>query len=227
MSKILLIEDNREIAGIIFDFFEEKSLELDYADNGELGIKLAKNNHFDVIILDLMLPRIDGLTVCKNLREAGNYTPILMLTSLDNKNDMLNGFHHGADDYLTKPFDLDILHARINALIKRSQGKIANKVISFGALKIDQKNRIAYRNKIKLDLNPSTYTILELLCRNAPDTVSKTEIAQQLWGTNESNFDALRSHIYHLRNQLDKPFSTAMLTTVPKIGFKLENNDSP
>ncbi len=117
MKKVLIVEDNREVAGILFDYFESEEVELDYADNGELGLKLALETEFDAIILDLMLPRMDGLTVCEKLREAGNETPVLMLTALDSRNDMLNGFNYGADDYLTKPFDLEILEARLSALI--------------------------------------------------------------------------------------------------------------
>ena len=107
-------------------------MELDYADNGELGLQLALAGNFDIILLDLMLPRMDGLTVCNKLRDAGNTTPILMLTALDSREDMLSGFNHGADDYLTKPFDLEILEARMHALIKRYRGKIASSNLSFG-----------------------------------------------------------------------------------------------
>ncbi|GAM74313.1 putaive two-component response regulator [Vibrio ishigakensis] len=115
MTKILLVEDNRDVAGILFDYFESEGLELDYADNGELGLKLGLEGNFDLILLDLMLPRMDGLEVCRRLREAGVSTPILMLTAMDSKDDQLTGFEQGADDYLTKPFDLDILHVRVQA----------------------------------------------------------------------------------------------------------------
>jgi len=222
MKKILLVEDNREVAGIIFDFFESIGMELDYADNGELGLQLALENKFDIILLDLMLPRMDGLTVCNRLRDAGNNTPVLMLTALDNKTDMLDGYKHGADDYMTKPFDLDILEARMNALVKRYHGTVSNAVINFGSLKINQKTRQAYREDKPLALNPTTYTILELLCSKAPEIVTRQEIADKLWQENEPSNDVLRSHIYQLRNQLDKPFSSPMLTTIPKIGFRLE-----
>lgn len=223
MKRILLVEDNREVAGILFDYFECMDMELDYADNGELGLQLAMENHFDIIILDLMLPRMDGLTVCNKLRDSGNTTPVLMLTALDNKQDMLKGFEHGADDYLTKPFDLEILEARMNALIRRYHGKVASCELSFGSLKIDQKTRKAYRNDKLLALNPTTYTILEMLCSKAPELVTRQEIARKLWDEEEPNNDVLRSHIYQLRNQLDKPFNVPMLTTIPKIGFRLEN----
>ncbi|EAR57662.1 putaive two-component response regulator [Photobacterium sp. SKA34] len=222
MKKILLVEDNREIAGIIFDFFESLGMELDFADNGELGLQLAMKNNFDIILLDLMLPRMDGLTVCNRLRDAGNNTPVLMLTALDNKSDMLDGYKHGADDYMTKPFDLDILEARMNALVKRYHGTVSHTVLKFGALKINQKTRQAYREEKLLALNPTTYTILELLCSKAPEIVTRQEIAEKLWQENEPSNDVLRSHIYQLRNQLDKPFSSPMLTTIPKVGFRLE-----
>ncbi len=222
MQKILLIEDSREVAGILFEYYESKGVELDYADNGELGFELAKAESFDLILLDLMLPRMDGLTLCNKLRDEGITTPILMLTAFDNREDMLNGFKHGADDYLTKPFDFDLLDARANALIKRYKGQVATSILQFGTLKIIQKSRKAYRDDKLLVLNPTTYTILELLCQKAPEIVSRQEIAEKLWQEHEPQNDVLRSHIYQLRNQLDKPFHSPMLITVPKIGFRLE-----
>ncbi|WP_422467095.1 response regulator transcription factor [Endozoicomonas sp. ALC013] len=223
MERILLIEDNREVAGVIFDYFESLGVELDYADNGEQGLQLAMAEKFDLILLDLMLPRMDGLTVCNKLRDAGNSTPVLMLTALDNREDMLNGFRHGADDYLTKPFDLEILEARMNALIRRYHGKTASSTITFKSLHIDQKTRQAYRNGQLLTLNPTTYTILELLCQQAPEVVTRQEIARKLWDDDdEPGSDVMRSHIYQLRSQLDKPFATPMLVTIPKVGYRLE-----
>lgn len=222
MYKILLVEDNQEVAGILVDYFESIGMELDYAANGELGLQLALDGKFDILILDLMLPRMDGLTVCRKLREKGNDTPVLMLTAMDNREDMLNGFENGADDYLTKPFDLDILEARMMALIRRFRGGVSSSDLVFGSLRINQKSRKAYRNEKLLSLTPTTYTILELLCFKAPDIVTKQEIADKLWQGDEPNNEVLRSHIYQLRNQLDKPFSQSMLKTLPKIGFRLE-----
>ncbi|MDA0147255.1 response regulator transcription factor [Vibrio sp. LaRot3] len=222
MNKVLLVEDNREVAGILFDYFECLGMELDYADNGELGLQLALEGNFDLILLDLMLPRMDGLTVCNKLRESGNSTPVLMLTALDNREDMLSGFQHGADDYLTKPFDLEILEARMTALIKRYRGQTASSTLEVGPIKIDQKTRQAFREGRLLALNPTTYTILEMLCIKAPELVTRQEIAEKLWEEKEPNNDVLRSHIYQLRNQLDKPFDKQLLMTVPKFGFRLE-----
>jgi DNA-binding response OmpR family regulator len=225
MKRVLLVEDNREISGMLFDYFESVGMELDYADNGELGLKLAMENSFDIILLDLMLPRMDGLTVCNKLRNAGNNTPVLMLTALDNREDMLKGFQHGADDYLTKPFDLDILEARMAALIRRYRGLVTATKLVYGEVSIDQKTRKVYRQDKLLALNPTTYTILEMLVQNAPNVVTREEIAFCLWQENEPNNDVLRSHIYQLRNQLDKPFANHLLKTVPKVGFRLESGE--
>ncbi|MGL6257854.1 response regulator transcription factor [Vibrio sp. WXL103] len=225
MNNILLVEDNRQIAEIIFDYFESEAVELDYADNGELGLKLASEGHFDLIILDLMLPKLDGLEVCQRLRHAGNNTPVLMLTALDNRDDMLKGFDQGADDYLTKPFDLEILAARVNALIKRYQGSVAKTALEFGELRVFPSTRQASRQGQALHLNPTTYTILETLCLKAPNIVTRDEMISAIWDDEQGNTDALRSHIYQLRNQLDKPFAFPMLVTIPKVGFRLQKDD--
>ncbi|USD36156.1 MULTISPECIES: response regulator transcription factor [Ferrimonas] len=223
-TKILLVEDNREIAGILFDFFEAKEVELDYADNGELGLKLALETHFDAIILDLMLPRMDGFEVCQRLRDQGKNTPVLMLTALDNRQDTLSGFKQGADDYLTKPFDLDILEARLLALVKRFRGTLAASKLTVGDLEVDQKTRKAHRQGQMLALNPTTFKILHVLAQAAPDVVSRDQLTEAIWGDQPPSNDVLRSHIYQLRNQLDKPFARAMLVTVPKIGFRLDDS---
>lgn len=223
MKKILLVEDNREIAEIIFDYLELEGITVDYADNGMLGLQLAQKEQFDVIILDLMLPRLDGLSVCNQLRDEGNTTLTLMLTALDSREDMLDGFEHGADDYLTKPFDLDILFARLKALSRRSSGQLATTKIQYGEVSIDVKTRRAYRSDRLLALNPTTYKILALLCQKAPDVVTRQQIFDLLWEDEEPNPTVLRSHIYQLRNQLDKPFDYPILTTLPKVGFRLES----
>lgn len=222
MKRILIIEDNRDIAGILFDYFEDNDVCLDYADNGELGFKLASENDFDIILLDLMLPKMNGLEVCEALRESGNKTPIIMLTALDSKEDMLTGFRYGADDYVTKPFDLFILEARMLSLINRYRETVTKSTLSFGSLTIDQQSRTAFRHDRPLTLNPTTYTILELLCIKAPGVLSRKELTYALWQDDKECDAVLRTHIYQLRNQLDKPFPSPMLITVPKIGFKLE-----
>lgn len=220
--KLLIIEDNHDVSGILGDYFEAQGAELDFADNGELGLSLAQAFDFDAIILDLMLPKMDGLTLCQSLRSLGCTTPILMLTALDNKADELQGFDIGADDYLGKPFDLDVVNARVQALIKRHRGQVAKGIIKFGPLELNISQHQIKRESQLLSLTPTTYQILFLLMRHAPNVVKREQVIEELWGDNPPGGDVLRSHMYQLRNQLDKPFKFPMLTTVPKIGFKLE-----
>ncbi|MAC48020.1 response regulator transcription factor [Oceanospirillum beijerinckii] len=224
--KLLLVEDHQDIAGIIFDFFELKGYVLDYACNGQQGFDLARDNHYDLIILDVMLPRMDGYTVCKKLREQGIDTPILMLTARDTREDTLAGFEQGADDYLVKPFDLEILEARIKALTRRRLGQTATKAIRFEQLTLDINTHSLNRGDCRLSLNPTQFTILKLLIMRAPEVVSKEEIVHTLWGEDEPEGNVLRSHIYQLRNQIDKPFSHHYLKTVPKVGYQLIGEDS-
>ncbi|MFV7785166.1 response regulator transcription factor [Shewanella marisflavi] len=221
-TQILIIEDNPDVAGVLGDYLESQGAQVDYASNGELGLRLATEGHFDAIILDLMLPKMDGYAVARALREQGASVPILMLTALDDKQDLLQGFHSGADDYLTKPFDFDELTVRLHALIKRQQGRVAQGCKQCGPLTLNIAEHTAYREGKKLQLTPSGYQILQLLISRAPNVVKREEIVQHLWGEEPPNSDILRSHMYQLRNQVDKPFDTPIILTVPKIGFRLD-----
>lgn len=220
--KILLVEDHQEIAGIIFDFFEIKGFQLDYARDGLQGFELASSNHYDVIILDVMLPHLDGLSVCQKLRKHGIDTPVLMLTARDSNNDILDGFEHGADDYLVKPFDLNILAARLNALYKRKSGNAATKAITFSNLTLDLASRTLRRNECTFQLNQTLFTIMKTLMLRAPDIASRDEIINQVWQDDSPEDDVLRHHIYQLRSQIDKPFKHAYIHTIPKVGYQLK-----
>ncbi|NVK75682.1 DNA-binding response regulator [Marinomonas sp. CT5] len=219
--KLLLVEDHKDIAGVIFDYFEIKGYVLDYANNGLQGYELAKSENYDAIILDIMLPKMDGLLVSKSLREAGIDTPILMLTARDSKEDILAGFAHYTDDYLVKPFDLDILDSRLQALVRRRKGGVAVRLLTFDRMSLDMNTRILQREGHRYPLNPSQYTILKCLMQKAPDVVSKDEICDALWGDDEPDSKVLRSHIYQLRSLIDRPFEHAYLRTVSKVGYRL------
>ena len=212
--KLLLVEDNQDIAGIISDFFEIKGYVLDYASDGQQGYELARKEHFDLIILDVMLPKMDGLTVCNRLREEGIDTPILMLTARDTTEDTLLG-------YLIKPFDLDILDARINALVRRTSGKQAKTELQFEELLLDLTSNTLSRQGLTFSLNPTQFIIIKNLLLSAPKIVDKDAITYELWGDDEPEKDVLRSHIYQLRNLIDKPFTHKYLKTIPKIGYQL------
>jgi DNA-binding response OmpR family regulator len=219
--KILLVEDHQDIAGVIFDYFEIKGHILDHAMDGSLAIKLATEQNYDLIILDIMLPKISGLEVCQQLREQGVDTPILMLTARDDRLDVLSGFEHGADDYLIKPFDLDILDARVQALYRRKTGQIATKNLSYDALSLDLSSRVLVRDNCRFQLNQSQFTIMKLLIQRAPDMASREELIQEIWGDDEPEGDLLRSHIYQLRTLVDKPFEHHYIHTIPKAGYQL------
>ncbi len=219
--KLLLIEDHQDIAGIIFDFFEIKGYSIDYASDGRQGFELAKNLHYDLILLDIMLPDVDGLTVCAELRHQGIDTPILMLTAMDRKEDILSGFEEGADDYLVKPFDLNILEARIQALHRRRTGSQAVKELHFGDLTLDFENRVVIRNECHFKLNKILFTTLKTLMMRAPEVTTREELINEVWQDEEPQSDVLRSHIYQLRNLIDKPFKHAYIKTLPKVGYQL------
>lgn len=219
--QILVVEDNEELQGILADFLEVKGAEVDFADNGLLGLQLALDNEFDAIILDVMMPKKDGMQVASELRESGCTTPILMLTALNGQDDLVTGFEHGVDDFVSKPFQFPELEARLSALIKRYRGSVAQAALAFGGLSIDQKTHRVAREGHTLEVTPAMYQILLMLVKAQGEVVSRDALIHQLWGDDLPDKDVLRSHIYLLRNVLDKPFSFPMLVTVPKFGFKL------
>ncbi|MFM2587780.1 response regulator transcription factor [Vibrio sp. TBV020] len=220
-SRILVVEDNEELQGILADFLEVKGAEVDFASNGELGVNLALESEFDAIILDVMMPKKDGFQAAQELREQGCTTPILMLTALNGQQDLLSGFDSGIDDFVTKPFQFPELEVRLSALIKRFKGKVARTQLAFGDLVIDEKAHTIARDGKALDITPAMYQILLMLVKAQGEVVSRDALIHQLWGEDAPDKDVLRSHIYLLRNVLDKPFEFSMLVTVPKFGFKL------
>ena len=218
---VLLIEDCQEVAEIIFDYFEQTDIELDYAATGTLGLKLASEQDFDCIILDIMLPGIDGLTLCKTLRERGKDTPVIMLTARDTNLDIKQGLNIGADDYLVKPFAIEILEARIHSLIRRSSGSGFKTYLRCGELKLDLQNYHVWRGDVAIKLNPSCFKILKLLMEKSPALATRQEIEHTLWQSDMPDQDILRKHIYQLRSKVDKPFTQELIQTVPKLGYRI------
>jgi DNA-binding response OmpR family regulator len=218
---ILVVEDQQSIAQNIADYLEDKGHVLDFATQGDQGLELALANHYDLVILDLNLPVMDGLEVCKQLRERANHhIPIIMLTARDSINDKISGFTLGADDYLTKPFSLEELEVRCFALSRRHLLQ-TDHTLTFDKLIIDRKKQQVTRAGVPLDLNSMGYRILLILAETYPQVVSRSKLSQKLWGDEPTESDALRSHIYQLRNTLDKPFDYPMIKTMHGIGFLL------
>ncbi|GAB3018289.1 response regulator transcription factor [Bowmanella dokdonensis] len=219
--KILIIEDNREIAANIADFFSPQGWQLDFADNGKLGLSLALEHYYDLVILDLMLPGLDGWQVCHEMRQqAHRHIPLLMLTARDSLSDKVKGFELGADDYLTKPFALEELLMRVQALTRRQDLNQPHRLI-LGPLVIDKQACQVWRDTKLIDLNPIAYKILLVLAQAHPRVVTRSELIERIWPEDPTESDALRSHIYQLRQKLDKPFAQPLVQTLHQIGFTL------
>ena len=222
--KILLVEDNKDIAENIADYFEPLGHTLDFALDGLVGLHLAQSHPFDVIVLDVMLPRMDGMHLCRKLREELHLdTPILMLTAKDQLDDKLEGFKSGADDYLVKPFSLKELEARLFALLKRGQAQGPAALLRVADLEYEPGTYQASRAGVALKLNPIQRKLLELLMKNSERVVTRRELQAQIWGEEPPDNDILRTHVYSLRNVIDKPFDTKLLHTVHGIGYRLSS----
>lgn len=221
-TRVLLVEDHRDLAETILDFLESMGCIVDYAADGMSGLHLARTESFDVILLDVMLPGMDGLKLCKRLREQHESTvPILMTTARDELNDKLAGFESGADDYLVKPFDLPELVARIQSLVRRNRGHITNSKLQVADLILDPGTRTATRQNMPLTLTPAGFQILTLLMQNTHRVVTRDEIEHTLWGDEPPASDTLRSQIYKLRKQVDKPFEQALIVTSQGTGYRI------
>lgn len=219
---ILLIEDDLHVARVIIDFLEVHGHEVDYARDGKEGLGLARDHRFDVIILDGKLPRMDGLDVCRVLRGAErSTTPILMLSGRSELDDRLEGLNAGADDYLPKPFELRELGARVLALARRERKQVESALLRVGDLELDESMRLVRRAGKVLALGPIAFQVLSILMRQAPAVVGRPELERQIWGKDMPNSDSLRSHMYQLRQALDRDFERPMLQTLPTFGWRI------
>ena len=219
---VLVVEDNRNISEMIGEYLEGRGFEVDYATDGLDGYRLAVENSYDVLVLDLMLPRLDGMEVCKRLRnEARKSTPVLMLTARDTLDDKLTGLSSGADDYLTKPFALPELEVRLEALMARMHGRQRRKVLEVHDLKLDLGTLEVTRAGQPLHLYPACRKLLETLMKASPAAVTRQQLEHALWGDDPPDGDMLRSHIYELRRSVDGPFPVKLIQTLPRTGYRL------
>ena len=218
---LLLVEDHKDIAENIKEYFVARGSHVEHAADGLSGLKLALSGNFDAIVLDVMLPQLDGLAVCRRLRSAGGLrTPVLMLTAKDLLSNKVAGFESGADDYLVKPFSLIELEARLKALVRRAQSS-GSRVLNVGGLKFDLDTLEAEREGQRLKLNPTTRRILAVLIQNPHRVVTRAELEQELWGDERPEGDVLRAHMHALRTAIDKGFAQRLLHTIHGIGYRL------
>jgi DNA-binding response OmpR family regulator len=210
-----LVEDHRDIAGAIIDFLEHRDFAVDYAADGITGLHLAVTNTYDVIVLDLMLPGLDGLAVCRKLREEARVdTPVLMLTARDTLDDKIIGLGAGADDYLVKPFEVRELEARIGTLLRRYRRAVARETYTVDDLTLDMAT-------LRVTRGGQVLTLM----RASPRVVTRQQLEREVWGDLLPDSDTLRSHLYTLRKVIDKPFARTLLHTISGVGYRLAVED--
>ena len=221
MLSTLLVEDDFDLAETVIDYLELDAIRCDYASNGMAGLQLMGENNYDVVLLDLNLPCLDGLTLCEKVRAAGNDTPILMLTARDHLTDKLAGFEAGTDDYLVKPFELQELVVRIQALAKRRSGQA--QILRCGDLEMNMSERRVTRAGQPLKLSPIGWQLLEVLLRATPQVISRRQLMAAVWGEDTPDSDSLKVHLFHLRKTIDAPFERSLLQTVAGHGIALKD----
>ncbi|WP_047537464.1 response regulator transcription factor [Methylotenera versatilis] len=218
--RILVVEDNKDILSLIVDFLTSQHHQVDCAQDGLTGLHLAVTQQFDIIVLDIMLPGLDGYQFCQKLREDAKIeTPIIMLTARDALDDKLKGLKLGADDYLLKPFELSELVARMESIVKRSNR--IQKLLLVNGLKYNLDTMEVFRDASQLKINPIGMKLLALLMQRSPYVVKREFLENALWGEDVPDSDSLKAHIYQLRAIVDKPFSYPLIHTVHGVGYRI------
>ncbi|MET4142071.1 DNA-binding response OmpR family regulator [Pedobacter sp. UYP1] len=220
---ILVIEDEQRVAELIKKGLEELGFHITLAFDGEMGKRLALTKTYDLILMDLILPKINGIDLCKEVRIARPDIPIIMLTALGTTDDKVEGFDAGADDYLVKPFDFRELHARIRALIKRNQTQnntfSQGFILRFADLEMNLETKLVKRNDVPIDLTPKEFRLLEYMMGNSERVLSRTEIAEKVWDTFDSGTNFIDVYINYLRKKIDKNYEVKLIHTKPGMGF--------
>jgi len=219
--RVLIVEDERAMAELLKKGLEEENHRAALAFDGVQGLELAKTYEFDAIVLDLMLPRVDGFEVARRLRHAGNQTPILILTARDSVPDIVKGLDLGADDYLTKPFSFEVFLARLRTVVRRGSAPRPT-CLRVADLTLDPASRQALRGRREIRLSPTEYRLLELLMRRAGRVMTRTAIVEAVWGLeNDVEENTLDAFVRLLRGKVDKGFSLKLIQTVRGIGYCL------
>ena len=220
--RILVIEDEVKIAQFIKRGLKEEGYAVDVANDGEEGQFMLSSNDYDAIILDLMLPKIDGLTLCSTLRKEGNQTPIIMLTAKDTVKDKVKGLDSGADDYLPKPFAFEELLARVRVLLRKKDSRVQTQ-LKVDDLTLDLLTHKVTREGREIELTVKEYALLEYLMRNAGNIVTRTMISEHVWDINFDTFtNVIDVYINYLRNKIDSGFADKMIHTVRGKGYLLK-----
>jgi two-component system copper resistance phosphate regulon response regulator CusR len=225
--KLLLLEDEPKTLQSIRQGLEENGYEVDYAYDGLIGLQLTRRNQYQLIISDIIMPGMNGVELCQEIRNSGNETPFLMLTALGTTDDKVTGFDAGADDYLVKPFEFKELLARVRALTKRSSGiKQTSQVLSFSDLVVNLDAKTVHREEKKIDLTVREFSLLVYLIRNQGRVVSKAEIAEQVWEIDiDSGTNLIEVYVNYLRKKIDRDFATKLIHTQFGMGYVLKEEE--
>lgn len=224
---VLVVEDDTDIAANLCDYLESAGYEVDRAFNGVMGLHLAVTQHWDAILLDLSLPGMDGLTICRKLRnQARRDTPVLMLTAKDTLDDKLDGFRHGADDYLVKPFSLKEVGARLEALVKRYKGQVAQSSLCCAGVRFDLTTLSVERAGRSIKLPPKCLHLLRILMQSPNRVFGRVELETEIWGEQLPDSDTLRSHVYTLRHALAANGESDLIETMHGLGYRLVAGDA-
>jgi two-component system, OmpR family, response regulator len=222
--RVLIVEDEAKMAGLLGRGLEREGMAVDLAVDGEEGLWRAEAVEYDAIVLDLMLPGIDGLEVCRRLREAGVWSPILMLTARDAVRDRIAGLDRGADDYLTKPFSYAELLARLRAIVRRGRPERPTELRA-GDLRLDPATRQAWRGKDEMVLSAKEFALLETFMRRPGEVLSRFQLLEHAWDYEyESRSNIVDSYVRFLRDKIDRPFGVESIETVRGVGYRLRRD---
>lgn len=226
MQKILIVEDEKRVADLLKAGLEENGYQTMVAYDGAMGLRLFRSNVFHLVISDIILPKMDGFELCKEIRKLNSQVPVLMLTALGSTDDKLEGFDAGADDYMTKPFDFRELNARVKALLKRDAFSVtkAPERLSYADLTVDLGMQEVRRQDIPIRLSPKEYNLLVYMVENAERVISRVEIAEKVWNTHfDTGTNFIDVYINYLRKKIDRSFEVKLIHTKPGIGFILSD----
>ena len=224
MQTILIVEDEKRVADLLKIGLEENGYQTMVAYDGAMGLRLFQSNSFQLVISDIILPKLDGFELCKEIRKVNERIPILMLTALGSADDKLDGFDAGADDYMVKPFDFRELNARVKVLLKRNAETVVRppEQITYADLSVNLNLREVRRNNIAIKLSPKEYNLLLYMLENAEKVITRVEIAEKVWNTHfDTGTNFIDVYINYLRKKIDKDFGKKLIHTKPGVGFIL------
>lgn len=226
MQTILIVEDEKRVADLLKIGLEENGYQTMIAYDGAMGLRLFQSNSFQLVISDIILPKLDGFELCKEIRKVNERIPILMLTALGSADDKLEGFDAGADDYMVKPFDFRELNARVKVLLKRNAETVVRppEQITYADLSVNLNLREVTRNNIAIKLSPKEYNLLLYMLENAEKVITRVEIAEKVWNTHfDTGTNFIDVYINYLRKKIDKDFGKKLIHTKPRVGFILSD----